>query len=533
MKQLINLILSAALLFISSCKKENAAMLSNKQGILLVGNTAEPESLDPQVATGVIESNIIRALFEGLCVEDPKKDGNSLPGVAESWTHTDDFKIWTFKLRSSNRWSDGKPLTTDDFLFSYERILSPKFAAKYAGLLYLIEGAEQFNKGETSDFSTVGVKAINPHTLEIRLKAPTPFLPELTKHYTWYPVPKHAVLRKGKIDEQHTNWTDLDNIVSNGPFQLKSWQFNYLIEVEKNQQYWDTNVVKLNGIKFLPVSNQYTENRMFAANQLHVTATIPAEMIEYSKAKFPKNIRQETYLSSNFLRCNVNGKLKDVRIRKAISLSLPRQVIVDNLLKGGQKPSTSLTPPFGDYKPPMISRKNLTEAKQLLADAGYPNGENFPEIDLLTTKRETSVKIAEAIANILKRDLGIIVNIKKYEWQTYLAELSSMNYDLGTGGWTGDYIDPTTFLDMWREGDGNNRTGWSSKEYENILDDAAQTADPKKRLSMLAQAEELMLKEYPIININWNTSNYLLRSEVKGWYPLLLNNHPYKFVELK
>mgnify|MGYP000050068060 CR=1 FL=1 len=263
-------------------------MLLNRRGIFIISVIILLVYWGMLLSVGeagfTIESNIIRALFEGLCVEDPKKDGNSLPGVAESWTHTDDFKIWTFNLRSSNRWSDGKPLTTDDFLFSYERILSPKFAAKYAGLLYLIEGAEQFNKGETSDFSTVGVKAINPHTLEIRLKAPTPFLPELTKHYTWYPVPKHAVLRKGKIDEQHTNWTDLDNIVSNGPFQLKSWQFNYLIEVEKNQQYWDTNVVKLNGIKFLPVSNQYTENRMFAANQLHVTATIPAEMIEYSKA---------------------------------------------------------------------------------------------------------------------------------------------------------------------------------------------------------------------------------------------------------
>lgn len=516
-----------------SCDTQNNAAKATDEGILIMGNSAEPASLDPQVATGVVESNIIRSLFEGLCVEDPRIDGSSVPGVAESWSANDDFTVWTFKLRESNQWSDGTPLTAEDFIFSYKRVLLPKFGAKYAGLLYLIKGSEDFNKGKTTDFNTVGVKALDDYTLEISLKAPTPFLPELTKHYTWFPVPKHAILREGPIDKKHTNWTDYGKIVSNGPFKLKKWTFNYLIEVDRNPKYWDHENVKLNGIQFLPVSNFYTENRMFAAKQLHVTSTIPSEMIEYSKKNFAKNVRQETYLSSKFLRCHVHGKLKDVRVREAISLAMPREDIVENLLKGGQKASYSLTPPFGDYAPPKVSTFNLQRAKELMAEAGYPDGKGFPEIDILTTKSESNVKIAEAIANILKRDLGIIVNIKKYEWQTYLAELSGLNYDLGTSGWTGDYIDPTTFLDMWRDGDGNNRTGWANKEYEAILDTAAQISDPKKRLAMLAEAEEMMLKEYPIINLNWNTSNYLLHEDVKGWYPLLLNSHPYKFVELR
>lgn len=517
-----------------SCSKKTNIDVATAEGILLVGNTSEPKSLDGQVATGVIESKVITALFEGLCTGHPSEDTTAMPGAAESWTHSEDFKTWTFKLRKDGKWSDGTPLTTEDFLFSYERVLSPDFAAKYASMLYFLKGAEAFNKGETTDFATVGVKALDKYTLELKLKAPTPFLPEITKHYTWYPVPKHAVLRKGTMTEQHTLWTDPDNIVSNGPFKMKLWKFNYIIEVEKNENYWDAENVKLNGIKFFPVENAYTENRMFSNGQLHTTATVPSEMIEKARKEDPKSLKQETYLSTSFLRCNLTRKpLDNIKVRKAISLAIQRDDIIEFLLKGGQTFATSLTPPFGGYTPPKIIKTDLAEAKKLLAEAGYPNGKGFPEIDILTTSRETSVKLAEAIANMLKRDLGIYVNIKKYEWQTYLAKVSGLEYDLATGGWTGDYIDPTTFLDMWKKGDGNNRTGWSSEEYEKILETASQTQDPEKRLTLLAEAETLLLNERPIIPLYWNTSNYLLHTDVKGWEPLLLNNHPYKFIELK
>lgn len=524
----------AGLLALPQCKKASNVEIANREKILIVANTAEPQSLDPQVATGVIESNIIRALFEGLCVEDPKTDGVALPGAAERWEHNTDFTEWTFHLRQGATWSDGKPITTEDFLFSYERILTPAFAAKYAGLLYLIDGAEEFNKGKTTDFSTVGVTAPDEYTLKIKLKAPTPFLPELTKHYTWYPVPRHAVLRKGKMAEQHTNWTDLDNIVTNGPFRLKTWQFNYKIEVEKSPTYWDTGTVQLEGIRFLPITNEFTENRMFNTGQLHLTDRVPAEMMDHAKKNNPASLRQETYLGTSFLRCNVaEGPLRKLAIRKAISLAVPRQDIIDHLLKGGQKPCYAITPPFGDYQPPHVVETNLAMAKKTLADAGHANGQGVGELTLLTAKRETSVKLAESLADLLGRELGLRVKIKKYEWQTYLSELSAMNYDLATGGWIGDYIDPTTFLDMWRKGDGNNRTGWENAEYEALLDKAAQIADPAERLKTLAQAEGVMLREYPIVPINWSTKVYLIHPSVKGWHPLLLNNHPYKFVRLE
>lgn len=521
-------------LVMNSCDSRSPVEKASAENILILSNDSEPAGLDPQIIDGVAESNIVRALFEGLCVEDPQKDGNSLPGAAARWESNSDYTVWTFYLHKTGKWSDGTPLTTDDFIFAYERILHPEFAAKYATMLYFIKGAEDFNKKRTPDFSTVGVKARDPYTLEITTRAPTPFLPELTKHYTWFPVPKHTILAHGTIAAKHTHWTEPGHIVSNGPFKLDEWKFNYYISVVRNPHYWDRQTVSLNGIRYLPITNRYTEARMFFDQQVHATYSLAPEMIDYAGKHHPEALRQEPYLGVLFVRCNVNRPgLGDARVRKALALTIDRRSIITNILKGGQLPAHGFIPPLGDYRTPGNIEFNPTEARRLMAEAGYPDGKGFPKITLLTADKDVAKRLSEAYQDMWKKHLGISVAIRQQEWKTYKDNMRNLNYDLGYSSWIGDYPDPTTFLEMWRKDDSNNYTGWSSETYEALLKKAELSPSPEQRVTLLTEAEKTFLKDTPVLPVYWYTTNYLLHPSVKGWHPLILNNHPFKFVSLE
>lgn len=516
----------------SSCDKQNHVDEATKDNILIIGNSGEPADLDPQVVTGVLESNIITALFEGLCGQHPSNDGEHLPGAAISWSPNDNFTVWTFKLQPNGKWSDGNPVTTQDFIYSYERILHPKFGAKYASMLYYIKGAEDFNKGTTKDFSNVGVRAIDSHTLEITMRAPIPFLPDLTKHYTWYPVPKHIIEKHGGMVAKNGEWTEAGNLVSNGAFTLSKWVLFDRIECIKNPLYWDSPTVQLEGIHFLPISNAYTEARMFFNNQLHATYTLAPELISYSKKKYPENTKLDTYLGSNFLRLNVTQpQLKSIHLRKALGHAVNSQAIIDNILQGGQEQATGLVPNMGEYQAAKEMFYDPELAKEHLAKSGINPSEL--KLTLLTTDREGSKVIAEALQDMWRKTLGITINIRQSEWKSYQKAMSDLDYDICTGGWIGDYPDPTTFLDMWKKGDGNNRTGWSSEEYERQLTKAELTEDPLQRIRTLEDAEKVLLGETPIIPIFWYTQCYLKHQSLKGWHPLILNNQPYKFISLE
>ena len=527
---LISLVVLGSLL--SSCDSETPVEKATEENIFLMGNANEPAALDPQVVTGVIESNIITALFEGLCGQHPSDDGVHLPGAAASWSANDNFTVWTFKLQPDGKWSDGKDVTTEDFLYSYERMLHPKFGAKYAAMLYYMKGAEAFNKGETDDFSTVGVKAIDSHTLEITMRAPIPFLPDLTKHYTWYPVPKHIIEKHGGMLDKTGKWTEAGNLISNGPFVLSKWVLFDRIECTKSPTYWDAATVKLDGIHFLPISNAYTEARMFYNNQLHITYTLAPELISYSKDKYPKNTHLDTYLGSNFLRFNVTRPaLGNEDLRKALAHAVDSQAIIDNILQGGQERATGLVPNMGEYQAAKIMSYDPELAKEHLKKSGVNPADL--NLTLLTTDREGAKVLAEALQDMWRKTLGITVNIRQSEWKSYQSAMSDLKYDISTGGWIGDYPDPTTFLDMWKKGDGNNRTGWSSEEYERLLAKAEITEDPAQRIRTLEEAEKVLLNETPIVPLYWYTQCYLKQESLKGWHPLILNNHPYKFLSLE
>lgn len=525
-------IILPSIIFLSSCQRESQVDTATREGILIVGNSGEPKGLDPHTVSGVLESNILRALFEGLITNDPENDTAYPGGAAFEVTPDATSTVWTAKLRPDGKWSDGAPVTAQDFAFSYERILTPELGAKYAEMLYFLKGAEDFNKGITTDFSTVGVKVIDDETLQLTLRGPTPYFREVLKHYTWTAVPRHVVLKFGTISQRGNPWTRAENIVGNGPYKMKSWRRTDHIEVERNPYYWNAKNVTLNGVRFLPITNLYTEGRMFRDGQLHVTYGATPEVVDLMKKEHPEELRQEPYVGSMFYRFNTTRKpLGDRRVRQALSYAVDRKILCDKVFRGYTQ-AYAMTPPMGDYHPPHIARFDPEKARQLLAEAGYPGGKGFPRLKVLLASKETAATLTQAVQAMFRENLGIEVEIDNKEWSAYLVAMQELNYDIALGGWIGDYLDPLTFLEMWSPGNGNNNTGWENQDFVNLLQQSFRETDGTRRFEDLCKAETILVEDAPILPIAWYARNYLIHPSVEGWYPLLLANNPYQFIKL-
>ena len=519
-------------LLIGACQRETQLQKANREKILLVGNSSEPKALDLQLVTSVVENKVISSLFEGLVADHPQSDTEMSPGVAERWEHNEDYTRWIFHLRKEAKWSDGVPLTAHDFAFAYHRMLHPDFPAPYVEMLYFLKNAQEFNTRKIADFHEVGVKVLDDHKLELTMKEPVAYLPGVTRHFTWFPVPKHVVLRYGEMTKPFTPWTEVGNLVGNGPFTLSSWQLNDHIEVRKNHQYWNAAHVKLNGIRFLPVENAYTETRAFLAGQLHTTYRLPTDMVEKIKQDHPEFVKQEPYIGSQFMRTNVTrAGLDNQKVRMALSLALDANTLCKTLLSG-YEPATSYTPNLGDYRPEPVVTFDPQKARQLLAEAGYPQGKGFPRYSILIASGGARA-VSEAVQAMWKEHLGLIFEIRQMDFASYIDAQHKLDFDISLAGWSGDYLDPTTFLLMWTKGNGNNNTGWHSEEYERLLSEAAHSSDPAQRLRIFEKAEKLLMDERPILPFAWQSRNYLHHPSVQGWHPLLLDNHPWGAVSLE
>lgn len=505
-----------------------------EEQILHLGNGTEPQGIDPHVVTGVPEHNIISALLEGLVSEDPQTL-EPVPGVAERWEASEDARVYTFYLRSNAKWSNGEPVTAQDFVQSYERILSPQIGSKYSYMLYVMENAEAFNTGKLTDFSQVGCKALDDRTLQITLTHPTGYFLSLLNHYSWFPVHIPTIKKHGGVTDRSNQWTRPGNFVGNGPFVLKEWQVNQLLSVAKSPTYWDADKVRLNGIRFYPIEREDTEERAFRAGQLHVTYIIPRSKIPVYKRENPELLRIDPYLGVYFYRFNVTRKpLNDPRVRRALSLAIDRESLTKNVTQAGEIPAYHFTPPdTAGYHAKATIEGNVEEAKRLLAEAGYPDGQGFPTLDLLYNTQEAHRMIAEAIQQMWRKNLNINIGIVNQEWKVYLDTTQDLHYDISRAGWIGDYVDPNSFLDMWITGGGNNYTGFSNPEYDRLLAEAARSPDRDKRYELFQQAEAILMQELPIMPIYFYTSPYLIHPSVRGWYPTILNHHPYKYVYLE
>jgi oligopeptide transport system substrate-binding protein len=501
--------------------------------IFRVGNGAEPQDLDPQAVTGEPEHKIIMALFEGLVTEDPK-DLHPIPGLAESWNISEDGLIYTFHLRPNLKWSNGDPITADDFLQSYKRILTPAFAAEYSYLIYqFVKGAEEYCKGELKDFTQVGFKVIDDRTLQVTLKNRTPYLLKIiASHYAWNAVPVKVIPKYGPLDQRRSGWTKAGNLVGSGPFQLKEWLPNQKIVVERNPNYWDAANVKLDGIEFYATEDLANEERMFRAGQLDMTKELPLSKLDVYRKKYPEAFQSGPYLSIYFYRCNVTRPpLNDKRVRKALALAINRESLIKNVARGGQQPAYSVSyPGVAGYYPKAKLEGGIAEAKRLLAEAGYPNGKGLPAIEFLYNTHDGHRAIAEAIQAMWRTNLGVEITLHNQEWKVYLDSQHSHNFQMQRSGWLADYVDPNVFLEIWTTDNGNNDTLWSNAEYDRLFQASLAAKNDEERFEIYQKMDAILVDECPIIPLYFYTRNFALNPKVKGIYPTPLDSHPYKYI---
>jgi oligopeptide transport system substrate-binding protein len=535
MKRLCHVICLLALILHAGCgRRETRVEFGNREQILFKGNGTEPAELDPQIVTGVTEHHTIMALLEGLVTEDPV-DLHPVPGVAERWDISAEGRVYTFHLRKDAKWSNGDPVTAQDFLESYKRILTPSLASEYAYMHFVVTNAEAFNRGQITDFSQVGYKVLDDWTFQITLAQATPYFLSLMNHSSWFPVHLPTLRKYGKPYERGNKWTRPGHYVGNGPFVLDEWKVNTIVVARKSPTYWDRARVRLNEIRFYPIDSADTEERAFRSGQLHITETIPLSKIEVYKKRQPDQLHIDPYLGIYFYRINVTKPpLNDKRVRQALVASIDRQAIVERITRGGQLPAYHFTPPgTAGYISNTRIKTDIAAAKKLLAEAGYPGGKGFPKVELLFNTSEAHRAIAEAIQQMWKINLGIDVQLVNQEWKVYLDSQHTLNYQICRAAWIADYVDPNSFLDMWLAGGGNNDTGWANPEYDRLIAAAARELDPERRMETFQRAEALLLDELPLIPIYFYTRVGLRRPEVKGYYPNILDNHPYKYIYLE
>jgi len=503
-------------------------------GILLFGNGAEPKTLDPQRATGVTENHIISALLEGLISYHPTDDNLPEPGVAESWEANDDASVWTFKLREDALWTNGDPVTAEDFVYSYQRMLNPDFTGEYAQMLFVIRNAEGYNKGRLEDFSEVGLKALDERTLRVELIGPTPYFLNMLKHYSWFPVHPATIEANGGPFDMSGAWTLPENFVGNGAFALQEWRPNQYIRATKSDTYWDRDRTRLNEIYFFPIEDDNTEKRMFDAGRLHITGTVPTNDIPMLKESKPHLIHIDDYMGIYFYRLNVTQAPTDnPLVRKALNYAIDRQAIVDKVSLGDQNPAHAFVPPgFKGYPAPEVLSFDPERAREYLAEAGYPGGEGFPELYLLFNTSEGHRKIAEAVVSMWNENLGINMQLENKEWKVYLDSQTHLDYDISRSGWIGDYMDPITFLEMFTTGNGNNDTGWSSERYDDLISKAFRSTSEEEHFENLHEAESILLEELPVVPLYWYTRIYLMDPRLRAYEPKLLDNHPFKYLYL-
>jgi oligopeptide transport system substrate-binding protein len=522
-----------SLVCLPACKRaDNRVTEGDRTQTLHIGNLSEPADLDPQLITQITDAQVVINLMEGLTAMDPA-DAHPVPGVAESWEVSEDKLTWTFHLRAAARWSNGDPVTARDFAYSYQRMLSPGLASEYASLLYCLRGAEDFNTGKTTDFSTVGVRVIDDHTLALTLHTPIAYLPALVMHQAWHPVHQATIEKFGKMDQRGTAWTRPGNYVGNGPFTLAAWEPNQFIRLVKSDTYWDRDNVRLKEVYLYPIEDRVTEEASFRAGQLHVTATIPPDKIDTYKREHPELLRQEPTFASYYLTYNTTKPpLNDPRVRRALALVIDRPTLCEKVLRGGRTPAYNLTPPgIAGYESIPAFTEDIAEAQRLLAEAGFPKGAGFPRLELLTAKGGTS-QMPEAMQQMWKVHLGIDIAIVLQEGRVLFDSLRTHTFDIAPAGWVGDYLDPSSFLDLFRTGNGNNHTGWNSPAYDHLVDEALRAGDDAVRYPLYHQAEALLMKDMPIAPLIYGRRNYLIRPSVHGWEPNVLDLHPFKGVYL-
>jgi oligopeptide transport system substrate-binding protein len=504
-----------------------------EEGILKIGNGGEPRDLDPHTVTGTPEVQIILTLLEGLVAYHPVTDEIPYPGIAARWETSEDGRTWRFFLRES-KWSNGDPFTAEDFVYSWKRVLNPSLGNEYADWMYMIRGAEAYHKGNISDFSQVGIVAEEDRVLRVELNEPVVDFLKMLLNQTFLPVHRRTIEAFGGPGVRASGWTRPDSYVGNGAYVLKKWEPDSVIRVERNPYYWDAASVKMDGFEFYPISDENTELRAFESGQLHVTNSVPVNMRRFYADQHPGKIRFDPFAGVYFYRLNTTRPpLDDVRVRKALSLAIDREQIIRKLLQGNERVATSYAPAgIGEYEYPAREVHDPGQARALLAEAGYPGGKGFPEVELIFNTSDNHRKIAEAIQNMWLSELGVEIELANQEWKVYLNTTKEMQYDIARAGWIGNLY-PYSFLRTLLSHSPNNDTGFNDPVYDRLLEASSHEMDKGKRFELIRQAESLLLQAEPVIPLYWYTNVFLIDPRVRNWNPKLVDQRPLKLVYLE
>ena len=559
-------------------------------------NATEVKSIDPHRINGQPEGRIVEALFEGLLRRDPKTL-KPIPGVAERWDVSPDKKTYTFHIRDDARWSDGTPITADDFYYSFCRFLLPATGGEYSTLFFVVKNAEKYTKrsfvvgdpveiellrspgvpdtvrgrllngklirieGEDGaesggdrrvyvvhvdgserrftasdavgdaervqtvlfDFREVGVKVVDRQTLQLELTNPTPYFLDIVSFYPLCPVNRSCVERYGYPD-----WTRPENIVSNGAFRLQFRRIRDRIRLVKSDTYWNRNAVELQTIDALAAENIATMLNLYLTGEADWVTDLPPLAKSELRRTRPLEYAPKPTMSIYFYRLNVTKPpLNDVRVRRALSMALNRAEIIEAGPRAGELPALSIVPPGMDgYQVASGPSEDVAAAKKLLAEAGFPGGRGFPHIEILYNTHDVHKSIAETIQSQWKRHLGINVGLRNMEWGAFNSETRQLRYNVARAGWIGDYPDPNTFLDIFLSNNENNQTGWKNAEFDRLMKAASEETDAAKRMTLLHEAEQLLMQELPIIPMYSYVSKDMIRTYVRGHYANLREEHP-------
>ncbi len=506
------------ILALGSCgKKDNDARLNENALHLSIG--ASPQSIDPHVVTGVPGIKVLAGLGESLVSLNLETQALE-PGAATHWELSEDGLVYTFFLRQDALWSNGEPVSASDFVFAWQRGMTPSVGWQYATDFYFIDGAEAYHTGANQDPNSIGVKAVDDYTLKFKLVRPYPlFLKQLTSEIQ-IPLHKTSLEQHGKFDDVVSNWTNAGNFVSNGPFYLKTWEINKIIVLEKNPHYWDAQSVKLDKIYLYPIETEAAEERSFRSGQIQFAFgdRIPVDKIAVYREKNPENLKIINTFATYFYLLNVTkAPFDDVRVRQALAHAIDRKAIVTNITKAGEEIAVTLNPPAAGHHAhvkPLEYDVNL--AKQLLAEAGFPNGENFPTVSLIYNTADVHRKVALAIQQMWKSNLGINVTLENQEWKVFLNTRQNLDFAIARAGSISSLGDPQDFLESFKSGHGMNNTGWGNSEYDKLMTEASATLNLDTRYQLLAQAENILLEEMPLIPLYYYANSYLIHEDVKG-----------------
>jgi oligopeptide transport system substrate-binding protein len=495
---------------------------------LVIINGGEPESLDPALVTLAADMRITKALFEGLLRLDGRT-GRPVPGWAESWDISPDGKVYTFHLRTNAVWSSGEPLTSADVLYSWRRALDPATASDYAGQLFYIKNAEDFYNGKIKDPAQVGIAAVDAHTFRVELNYPLAFFLDLCCFPTLAIVPRQSIEARGD------RWLAARPLPSSGPYELVDWLLNDKVRLRKNPRYWDAAHTRSELIDLLPTASPNTALNLFETGLADVIwdkDLAPLELMDVIKNQ--PEFHPFPFLGTYFYRFNVTRKpFDDGRVRRAFALATDKERLVRKLTFGGEKAATHFVPDgVANYQSPTGLTFNPERARQLLAEAGFPQGKGFPRIQYMFFSSAGGARLQERIGvelqQMWREVLGVEIELRQIERKIFYNAQSRLDYDMAASSWVGDYNDANTFLDLFTSASGNNRTGWKNARYDGLLEEANRLANIGERARLLTQAEALLVEEQaPIVPLYFYAGfTYYDATKVQGIYPNLLDEHP-------